>query len=144
MLNIKGGKCIMRKMLRNILSFVLLLVLTMSLGLKADAKTYYYDTWASRGVKYVSWIKNSVSWSTIDDKKIRKVSKDQAVSGLFIVARGIKKEKSISNSQLQYFKCLNRFLVGAQLGGVTLGYKTDINDRVLITRRGGWCWYWDI
>lgn len=102
-----------------------------------------YETWSARGIKYLAYTKDTVTWST-NSKKIKSYDADQSRSGLFVQNKGCKKESSRSTQTTFSIKCKHTFLVGAVVGGVTLGWNDDINDRVYIYRSGSVSWYHDI
>lgn len=116
-----------------------LAVSTMSIG--AAAATY--DTYLTRGVKYLCWSKDSVVWKT-NSKKIVSYDPDQSRSGFFVKLNGIKKEKSRSTSTKYSLLCKHTFMVGAVVKGVTLGWNTDINDRLYINKNGRSSVSWDV
>lgn len=109
--------------------------------MSASANTY--STWSTRGVRYLCWTKDSITWNG-NSSRITSVSTNQRRSGLFVQNNGIKKEAARSNSKKYSELCKHTFLVGAVVSGVTLGWNDDINDRWTIYNTGYSYINWDV
>lgn len=57
---------------------------------------------------------------------------------------GISKEKARSTSKSHSYLCKHTLLAGAQIGGVTIGYAMNVNDRVVIKNTGKASWKYDV
>lgn len=102
-----------------------------------------YTTWSTRGVKYLCWTKDQITWTT-NSKKITNVDTVQSRSGLFVVNNGITKCSSLSTSTKYVYLCKHTFSVGVTIGGVTLAWNTDVNDKATIYRSGKSSWTYDV
>ena len=122
----------------------LLLVITMTIstmGTTCYAATK--ETTLSRGVKYLCWSKDVITW-TYTSSKISAVDKYQQRSGVLVNLRGISKEKARSTSTTYSYLCKHTLLAGAELNGVTIGYSVDIDDRCKISTSGTATWYLNV
>ena len=108
--------------------------------LTASASTY--EVYSTRGVKYLCWSKDTIDWTT-NSSKITAWEGDQTRSGLFVQLNGISKKSTLSSTTKFALLCKHTFLVGAEVGGVTLGYNTDINDMWYVYRSGASSIEWD-
>lgn len=126
---------------RKVMAFVLGAGIAFSSMTTAMAKGEY-DYWTSRGVKYVSYLKNSFDWKA-NSNKIVSVDTKQTTSGILVQKGGIKKIASKSTSKKYVYDCTTTMLVGAELGGVTLGYNMDLVDRITIKNTGEASVDWD-
>lgn len=101
-----------------------------------------YETYLERGVKHLCYSKDDVTWTT-DSSSITDYDADQTRSGLFVQLNGITKKNTLSSSTEFALLCKHTFLVGASLGGVTLGYNEDINDMLYVYQDGSSDVDWD-
>ena len=120
------------------ISFMLTVVTS---SFAASAATY--TTYATRGVKFLCWSKDSVTWST-NSSKITSVDTNQSRSGVLIENKGIKKENARSSSTKHSYLCKHTLLAGPKVGGITIGWAEDCNNRVYIYRSGSTIWYQDV
>lgn len=118
---------------------MILAISTMSIGVSANT----YETYLTRGVKYVCWSKDTVTWNT-NSKKITKYDANQSRSGILVQLKGIKKEKTRSSSTRYSLLCKHTLMVGAVIKGVSLGWNTDVNDRLYIYQNGDSSVKWDV
>lgn len=123
-------------------SVIAALMLSFVLG-SFGASAATYSTWATRGVKYLCWSKDSITWST-NSSKITAYDATQTRSGILVNCNGISKEKARSTNTKYSLLCKHTLLVGAEISGITLGWNTDVNDRVQIYRSGSANWSWDV
>ena len=131
-------------MKKKLLKYTTVLLLMISvLGSTVATSAATYETWSERGIKHLCWSKDTVRW-TRSGTKIKNVDTNQKRSGFLVNNNGIKKEKTRSKTYVHRYLCKHTLLVGAVISGVTLGWNTDINDRVSIWYDGSRNWYYDV
>ena len=102
---------------------------------KANAATYMVTS--ERGIQNLCYTKDTVIWTT-NSTKITAYETNQSKSGLFIQNKGVQKFSTLSTTTKYALLFKHTFLVGAVIGGVTLGYDDDINDMIYIYRSGSY------
>ena len=136
----KGGNSMnSKKIFGSLLAF--LLALTVFIPLNASAATYI--AYSERGVKYLAYSKNTITFST-NSTKITASDTEQTHSGLFVRNKGVSKVTSLSSTTKHTYNFKNEFLAGAVLGGVTLGFSQLIVDQGSVTQSGKASWKYDI
>lgn len=102
----------------------------------ANAQTF--QAWSSRGVMYLSYSKNTLSWSAVSS---RHTSMDawQTHSGFFVSNEGYTKLNK-SDSTWLYVQFKNRFLAGAVIGGQSIGYDQTKIDQICAYTNGYNTW----
>jgi len=134
----KGGA--MRK---RIICVAILAVLLLGVTIPGLAGAATSSCYSSRGVSGVAYLRNSFTWS-YNSTKITAVDKYQTVSGLCTQKGGITKMASLSTDKKHAYNCTTIFLVGAKVGGVTLGYKQTWIDRIHISNIGTSTVTWNV
>lgn len=129
---------IMKKTKRFMILLVCMIcVLAASVNAYAETKTTYCE----RGIYGLAWSRDAIMWTippthmTIDSSTAW-----QERSGLFITLKGISKVSMLSTSDTHVYDGRKEFLVGAVIGGVTLGYATTYVDRGKVDSTGYWHW----
>lgn len=84
------------KLKRKLGAIIIALSLAIS-GMSLSASAATYSTYFTRGIKYLCWSKDSVTWKT-NSKKITTYDANQSRSGILIELKGIKKEKARSST----------------------------------------------
>lgn len=129
-----------KSMLTGIIALALMVV---TLGTTIGSAAGSSETWSTRGVKYLCWSKDDIYWN-YNSSSIKSVSKYQTRSGILVNLNGISKEKARSTSKSHSYLCKHTLLAGAQIGGVTIGYAMNVNDRVVIKNTGKASWKYDV
>ncbi|WP_147367685.1 hypothetical protein [Butyrivibrio sp. X503] len=113
---------------------VAMAVVLMPFTAAASTDVYYVSN--QHGAKGICYCEDSITWR-VTDNEITSVDKNQKVDGLFVNAKGIEYEAARSNAAAERsYLAKKQFIAGAVLGGVTIGYSKDINDRMVIYRNG--------
>lgn len=136
-------KILNKKICTKVMVMVMATVIAMGSKTTLFAKNNNYDYYTYRGVKYISYLKNTFDWSA-NSKKIVNVDKKQSISGIMVVKGGIKKVKSKSSKKTHVYDCVTKMLAGAEIGGITIGYTMEITDRITIKNTGAASVEWDI
>lgn len=124
------------------------LVIALTIGfmnlipIAANASTTY-ETWSTRGVKYLAWSKDTLDWTVNSNLDITSYDARQEESGLFVSVQGYSK-LSYSNADNLYVNFKHKFTAGAVIGGQTLGWDTTITDQAHATWSGNADWSYDV
>ncbi|MDF2944698.1 MAG: hypothetical protein K0S01_3556 [Herbinix sp.] len=105
-----------------------------SSGIMAAAASTTSTYWISRGTDGLAFCKSSVTW-TYTGSAITASDAWQEISGIFVQKGGIRK-LTTSTSTKEYWNATTTFLVGAVVGGVTLGYSKDWVDQIIVNANG--------
>jgi hypothetical protein len=114
-------------------------IMIMSTGVYAGT----YEATGTRGVKNLCCTKSVILWKT-NSKKITKYDTRQSSTGFFVSGEGIKKVSILSSDTSFVFDCKTKFLAGAIISGITIGYSKMFTDRCTVTRNGKAKWKKDI
>lgn len=115
---------------------ILVLGLILIPSQKASAATY--ETWIERGTKLLCWSKSTISWTT-NSTSITSTDTWQQKSGFLVNLEGISKLNK-STKLAHWYHSKTKLLVGAEVGGVTIGWDRDVIDEAYITRSGWSQW----
>lgn len=100
------------------------------------------ETSLERGIKYFCWSKSTITWS-YDWSRITSYDADQQRSGILVQLQGINKLNA-STSSKYIFNSKTSLLAGAVISGFTIGWNTDVVDRITIDCYGNADWEYGI
>lgn len=123
--------------MRKIVAILLTAVCSIALC-SSEVNAATYQTWCTRGIKFLCWSKCTIDWTT-NSTKIKSYDAEQQRSGILVVLEGCKKLKK-STKTTYYINSKTELLVGAEISGVTIGWATTVTDQATIRRDGSCDW----
>lgn len=128
-------------MKKRYISIILSLVLVVIMAAPAVAATTQ-TTSNERGVMYLSWEKNTITW-TYNSTKITSSDAWQQSNGVFIATGGVTKLNQ-SSSVSHYYNFKSIIYLGAVIDGVVIGHHEDHIDQGIVAYTGFRYWNIDI
>ena len=118
---------------------IICIISILSIPTSSFAATYL--TTSSRGVPNLAYTEDNIQWYT-DSTSITNYDAWQSKSGICVQNDGITKLNSSTTTRWD-FNCSNTFLVGAVIGGVTLGFSHTCIDQCKVYKDGTNTWTYE-
>ncbi len=108
------------------------------IGASKKKKIYCYECYLERGINHLIYCKTTVSWTTENNKKIKKVYTNQTPRGFLVEAKGVKENKARSKNRNKnrYYNSKTKLVAGVEYKGITIGYSSTCIDEIHIDCKG--------